>query len=246
MSLQLEFIGHACFRLWEDGKPAIVMDPFDYPTCSMEDTGLQLDADTVIVSSLADSAHDNIGLVRNPKQVINALDIAEGKSTATLNGEPVVAIGAAEIPDHPEGTVDNALYAFKAGGLWFAHLGDVGFGLSPEDLAPWKDKCDVLLPITGEKLTLKLDELEPMIEFLQPRWIVPMHYALPPLGGADAGGMTYIDTFLNSRPRDPVYVVRHHVVELPLPTSPEGRPTIVILEPAGYQATGGFPSFACA
>ena len=73
-----------------------------------------------------------------------------------------------------------------------------------------------------------------------------MHYALPPLGGADAGGMTYIDAFLNSRPRDPVYVVRHHVVELPLPTSPEGRPTIVILEPAGYQATGGFPSFACA
>ena len=106
MSLQLEFIGHACFRFWEDGKPAIVMDPFDYPTCSMEDTGFQLDA--------------------------------------------------------------------------------------------------------------------------------------------DAGCMTHIDTFLNSRPRDPVYVVRHHVVELPLPTSPEGRPTIVILEPAGYQATGGFPSFACA
>ena len=150
---------------------------------------------------------------------------------------------AAEIPDHPEGTDDNALYAFKAGGLWFAHLGDLGFGLSAEELAPWEGKCDVLLPITGENLTLKLDELDPMIEFLKPTWIVPMHYGLPPLGGADAGGMTFVDTFLNRRPRNPVFIVRHHTVEFPLPAAPDGRPTIVILEPTGYQATGGFPEF---
>jgi len=28
MSVQLEFVGHACFRLWQDGRPAIVMDPY--------------------------------------------------------------------------------------------------------------------------------------------------------------------------------------------------------------------------
>ncbi len=92
MSVQLEFVGHACFRLWEDSKPFIVMDPFDYPTCSMADEGFRLDVDTVIVSSLADSAHDNVDLVRGQPQVINALDVATGKQAATINGEPVVAI----------------------------------------------------------------------------------------------------------------------------------------------------------
>lgn len=243
MSIKLEFVGHACLRLWEDDTPAIVMDPFDHATCSLVDDGFRLTADTVIVSSLADDAHDNVDLVTGDKQVINALDVAQGKSDATINGQPVAAIPAAEIADHPEGTDDNALYSFYAGDLWWAHLGDLGFGLSNEQLEPWVGKCDVLLPITGEQLTLKLDELEEMIEFLKPTWIVPMHYAIPPLGGASGGGMTYIDAFLNDRPRDPVYVARHHTVEFPLPKSPNGRPTIVILEPSGYLPTGGLPTF---
>ncbi len=70
-----------------------------------------------------------------------------------------------------------------------------------------------------------------------------MHYYLPPLGGEDGGGMDPVDTFLNRRSQDPVIVVRHHTVSLPLPESHDGRPTIVVLEPSGYRATGGFPEF---
>ena len=32
----------------------------------------------------------------------------------------------------------------------------------------------MLLALVGEHLTLRLDELDPMIEILKPRWIVPM------------------------------------------------------------------------
>ena len=244
MAVKLEFVGHACFRLWEDDRPTIVMDPYDQATCSLVDDGFRLTADTVIVSSLTDDAHNNVDLVTGDPQVINALDVATGKTNPTINGHPLAAIPAAENPDHPDGPDDNALYAFFAGGLWWAHLGDLGFGLAREELEPWKGKCDVLLPITGEELTLKLDELEDLIEVLQPTWIVPMHYAIPPLAGSNADGMTYIDAFLNDRPRDPVYVARHHTVDFPLPKSPNGRPTIVILEPSGYTPTGGLPTFA--
>ena len=137
------------------------------------------------------------------------------------------------------------MYAFKSGGLWFAHLGDLGYGLGEEELAPWKSKCDVLLPIVGEMNTVKLGPLDMMIEFLKPTWIVPMHYGLPPLGGTDAGGMTPVDTFLNRHPHSPVYLARHHTVTFPLPKSSDGGPTIVVLEPSGYNPTGGFPEFRC-
>jgi L-ascorbate metabolism protein UlaG (beta-lactamase superfamily) len=232
LSVQLEFVGHACFRLWQDGRPSIVMDPYAPSELKLPDNGPRLEADTVIVSSLTDPAHSNLKLVSGNPEVINALDVARGAQQATINGEPVVAIPAAEDPNHPDGPDDNALYAFKAGGLWFAHLGDLGFGLSDAELAPWAGHCDVLMAIVGEKLTVKLDELDSMIDFLKPTWIVPMHYELPPVGL----GMSTIDKFLKRRRRDPIFYVRHHTVTFPLPRSE--RTTIVVLEPSGYKATG--------
>ena len=60
-------------------------------------------------------------------------------------------------------------------------MGDLGYGLTAEQLKPFIGHCDVLLAIVGEKLTLTLDELDPMIDILNPRWILPMHYYLPPI-----------------------------------------------------------------
>jgi hypothetical protein len=231
MSVQLEFVAHACFRLWQDGRPAIVMDPVTFSELKLPDTGVAVTADTVIVSSLTDPAHSNLSLVTGASKVINALDVARGNSHPSVNGAPVIAIPAAEDPNHPDGPDDNALYAFKAGGLWFAHMGDLGFGLGERELQPWFGRCDVLMAIIGERLTLKLEDLDPMIEFLNPRWIVPMHYDLPPV----ALGMSTIDKFLSRRRRDAVYWPRHHTVTFPLPSS-DRRPTIVVLEPSGYSS----------
>ena len=243
MSVKLEFVGHACFRIWEGGRPTIAMDPFLHEKCELEDDGFRLDADTVIVSSLRDPAHDNVNLVNGNPRIINALDVATGKSHASINDEPIYAIPAAEIPDHPEGTDDNALYAFKAGGLWFGHIGDLGFGLSDEEMQPWVGHCDVMLVITGQKYTVKYEDLDRMIDFVNPTWIVPMHYYLPPLGGTTGGGMDPVSKFLNRRARDQVIVVRHHTVTFPMTKSDTGRPTVVVLEPSGYQAIGGLTEF---
>jgi L-ascorbate metabolism protein UlaG (beta-lactamase superfamily) len=246
MSTQLEFVGHACFRLWEDGRPTVVMDPYGFAPLGLADPGKQLEADTVIVSSLTDSAHNNVGLVSGSPRVINALDVALGQSDSidgAINGAPIVAIPAKEDPNHSShDPMDNAMYAFQAGGLWIAHLGDLGYGLTEAELAPWVGKCDVLLAITGEKNTVKLADLAPMIDFLAPRWIVPMHYGLPPVGGTGFQMQT-VDVFLNAYPRAAVYIPRHHTITLPPPPASHGVPTIVVLEPSGYTPTGGVPVF---
>ena len=61
MSIQLEFVGHACFRIWQDGRPIIVTDPYAPDVLGVPDKGAQLDADTIIVSSLTDAAHAILG-----------------------------------------------------------------------------------------------------------------------------------------------------------------------------------------
>ncbi len=237
MALELEFIGHACFRFWQDGRPTLITDPYTHAALKIPYDGKQLEADTVIVSSLTDRGHDNVKWVKGSPRIINAYDLACGKAEATISGEPVITVEAAEIANHPEGTDPNALYAFKMDGLWFLHMGDLGFGLGASELKPFAGHCDVLLALTGENLTLRFDELDPMVGILKPRWIIPMHYAIEPVGL----GMTTIDKFLQRHPRSPVYIPRHHTVTLPLPDSENGEPVIVVLEPSSYQATGGLP-----
>ena len=238
MATNLEWVGHACFRLWQDGGSTIAMDPYDPKevsrACGVDDPSvfeLRLQADTVIVSSLTDEAHAYYQAVEGDPEVINALDVAQGVNKPKINGEPLIAVQAAEAPHHPDGPDDNALYAFKSGDLWFLHMGDLGYGIYEDELAPFSGRCDVLLALVGEGLTVGLEELDRMIDILNPTWIVPMHYECPPL----AAGMTRIDGFLKRRSRDPLIHVRHHTVTIPLATLGRDRPTIVVLEPSGFE-----------
>jgi hypothetical protein len=238
MALQLQWVGLAGWLMKQDDGPDIAMDPYEpqivADACGVDDVGVfdfRIKADTALVSSVTDRAHCFVKAVQGDPQVINALDVAQGKISPKINGEPIFAVQAAEAPHHPEGPDDNALYAFKADGLWFVHMGDLGYGIGPAELAPFDGHCDVLMALVGENLTLTLDALEPMIKFLNPTWILPMHYNLPPL----SAGMTKVDEFLRRRSRDPVVHVRHHTVTFPLPRLSNEWPTIVVLEPSGYE-----------
>ena len=99
MSVHVEWSGHACFRIWRDGGPVIVMDPY-----TPENIGLPpehqgaIEGDTVIVSSLTDKAHGNPGLVRGNPTVINALDVAAQGADVRVDGNPLVTVAAAESP----------------------------------------------------------------------------------------------------------------------------------------------------
>ncbi len=239
MAVHVEWVGLACFRIWEDGGPVIATDPYTPEVLGLTDPdelAHRLTAEIVIASSLTDTAHSNIDLIEGEPRVINALDVAEGRSSAELNGEPVVAVGATEIPDHPEGMKENALYAFKVGGIWIMHMGDVGYGLPDDDLAPFQGRADLLLALAGEGLVLDHEELDPMIEFLKPRWVVPMHYGLAPVVG-QLRSMTKVETLLKRRSRDPVVLARRSTVAFPLDAGADAEPTIVVLEPSGYTPT---------
>ncbi len=112
-------------------------------------------------------------------------------------------------------------------------MGDLGYELTPEQLAPFVDHCDIFLVIAGAKNTPSHAKLNAMIDFLHPKWIVPMHYYLPPLNF----GFSTVDEFLDSRPGDPVIFPRHHTITLPPPAIKPGYPTIIVPEPSGYTPT---------
>ena len=234
MPVNVEWVGQACFRIWRDGGPVIVMDP--YNLAILEKFGLpagspQLQGDIVIVSSLTDKAHGDTTRVLGNPRVINALDVAVGRTGAQVDGSPVIAVPAAESPHHPDGPQDNALYALQVGGVWVMHMGDLGYGLSAQELSPFVDRCEVLLALVGGGLTIPLENLDFLIDYLKPKWIVPMHYELPPLKAK----MLPVGDFLTRRARNPLIYPRSNTVRLPLEAAGMSRPTIVVLEPSGYR-----------
>ena len=241
MSVNLEWVAHACFRVWRDGGPVIVMDPYTPEVLGFEGDQT-IEGDTVIVSSLTDEAHGFPKLVRGNPRVINALDLVQPGTEAQVDGSPIIAVGASESADRPEefGTVkDNALYGLKVGDLWVVHLGDLGYGLTTDELAPFVGRCDLLLALVGQTLTIPLEDLDSLIDHLNPKWIVPMHYALAPL----LEDMRPLSEFVTRRARDPVIYSRSSRVKFPLQISGPQRPTIVVLDPCGYQQTEIQPSW---
>ena len=49
MSVNVEWVGHACFRVWRDGGPVIVMDPYTPKEIYLSEDAPGVDGDTVIV-----------------------------------------------------------------------------------------------------------------------------------------------------------------------------------------------------
>ena len=234
MSVNVEWVGHACFRVWRDDGPVIVMDPYHLAT--LERLGLpkgspQLEGDFVIVSSLTDPAHGDPSRVRGNPRVINALDLVVNGIEVEVDGSPIIALAAAESPNHPEGPKDNALYAVQIGGIWIMHMGDLGYGLSAQELSPFVDRCDVLLALVGGGLTIPLQDLDFLIDYLKPKWIIPMHYDLPPF----TAKMFPVGDFLARRSQDTLIYLRSTTVRLPLEVPGKGSPTILVLEPSGYR-----------
>ena len=72
MAVNIEWVGHACFRIWREGGPVIVTDPFS-PTRLGLPAGPAIQGDLAIVSSLDDLAHGDPGLIHGSPEVINAL-----------------------------------------------------------------------------------------------------------------------------------------------------------------------------
>ena len=180
MAVHLEWVGMACFRLWQDGARAIAMDPYTPAAIGLVDDGSKIQADTVIASSLTDVAHGNVGLIAGEPRVINALDVgARSWRDAGRRRTPGDRRGGGAAGPTPTAPTTTPSTRSRRSGLWFLHMGDLGYGLdAAQPRAPSPAAATILLALTGEGLTLTLDELEPMIDILSPTWIVPMHYNL--------------------------------------------------------------------
>ncbi|MEO8744799.1 MAG: MBL fold metallo-hydrolase [Candidatus Dormiibacterota bacterium] len=166
--MDVTWLGHGCFRL-RGRSAAAVTDPYP-PAIGLK---LQrLDGDLVTVSH----EHEN----HNYTQVMR--DAYEIRGPGEYEVAGVSVIGVPKYHDSEKGAKHgrNTVYLIEIDDVRVCHLGDLGHGLDDADAESFSSP-DVLLVPVGGHTTISAAQAAELVRQLEPRYVVPMHYAIPGL-----------------------------------------------------------------
>ena len=174
--MEITWLGHACFRLRSDDL-VVVTDPFP-SSLGLRPENRQA---TVVTVSNSHPNHNNRLEVGGAPKVFDAPGeyeysgvAARGVMTTLKEGQPQKE--------------RNVAYSIVMDNVNVCHLGDIATPLTTrqvEELQP----VDVLLAPAGGGCTLELERILQIMQDLDPKIVIPMHYQIPgatePLGNLD-------------------------------------------------------------
>jgi L-ascorbate metabolism protein UlaG (beta-lactamase superfamily) len=172
--MKIKWNGHACFTITASDGTTIVTDPY-------EPGGFNGAIGYGPVDDRAD-----VALISH--------DHADHNHTQTLAGEPQVLTGegvargiafvGVETAHDEKGGAErgkNTLFAFEVDGIRVGFMGDLGHVLSDAQLAAL-GKIDLLLTPVGGLFTVGPGEAKRLMEQIEPRIVIPMHFKTPKCG----------------------------------------------------------------
>lgn len=179
--MNIQWYGQSCFKIVSKDL-TIFTDPYD------KETGLRparTHADIVTVSH-DHHDHNNVAELKDNPFVINTPGEYEIKS--------VFVKGISSFHDIKEGAERgaNTIFTITVEDMTICHLGDLGVELSEKQI-DLIGEVDILMIPVGEKFTISVDTAVKIINQIEPRVIMPMHYALP--GQKD---LSKVDNFLKA------------------------------------------------
>ncbi len=172
---KLYWAGQACFEISvnpaKDVAATIVIDPFD------EKIGLKLpnlSADVLLVSH-GHPDHNNVKGVKGEPFVIDTPGEFEVKG--------IFVQGIPSFHDDEQGKErgNNTIYTIETENIRFCHLGDFGQKELTDEQLEKIGHVDILMIPVGGTYTISSAEATKIIGQIEPKIVIPMHYALPKL-----------------------------------------------------------------
>ena len=163
--MELVWLGHSCFRI--RGRDAtVITDP-----CPKE-TGYAIGKQTATIVTVS---HDHVGH-KNVVAVSGEPRVISGPGEYEISGVLITSI--ATYHDAEEGKVRgrNVAHLIEIDGVRVCHLGDLGHVPTQEQIEEMSS-ADVLLVPVGGNTTIDAAAAARTVSLLEPRIIIPMHYA---------------------------------------------------------------------
>ena len=174
--MEIIWLGHACFRLRSDDL-VVITDP--YPAS----VGLRPDnrpATVVTVSNTHPNHSNRLEVSGSPK-------VFDSPGEYEYSGVAARGVMTSLKEEQPQGE-RNVAYSIVMDNVNVCHLGDIATPLSTRQVEELKP-VDVLLAPAGAGCTLDLERILQIMQDLDPKIVIPMHYQIPgstePLGNLD-------------------------------------------------------------
>lgn len=194
--MRINWLGHASFLIEAEGKK-IITDPFD------EKVGYPLYAGEVDIATVSHDHYDH-----------NAVHLLKGnpvvvKETGHFSWGEINITGYPSYHDKNKGRDrgENIIYKISAEDISILHLGDLGHVLEDQTVKEIGDIDILLLPVGGV-YTINADEAFTLAQKINPKIIIPMHFATPALSFALSPVEDFTSKFDYSVKKPYLYVSR--------------------------------------
>ena len=167
--MDVTWLGQSCFRL-RGKNAAVVTDPFP------PSLGLRLprqEAEVVTVSH----EHENHSYLQAVRE--GAFEI-KGPGEYEIAGVSVIGLSTFHDTEKGAKRGRNTVYLIEIDDVTVCHLGDLGHVLGDAE-AETVSSVDVLLVPVGSRTAISAAQAAEVVRQLEPRYVIPMHYATPGL-----------------------------------------------------------------
>ncbi|MFH1225710.1 MAG: MBL fold metallo-hydrolase [bacterium] len=163
----ITYLGHSCFKL-QDKDVTVITDPYG-PDFGLKPPRLKAE---IVTISHDHSDHNYANSIMGDPLVI--------KGPGEFEVKGVYINGLASWHDGQQGKERgaNTIYRFEMDNVVIVHLGDLGHVLA-ESMVEQLAGTDVLLVPVGGVASLNAKQAVEVINQLEPRIVIPMHYDLP-------------------------------------------------------------------
>jgi L-ascorbate metabolism protein UlaG (beta-lactamase superfamily) len=194
-SITLTWYGQSTFVLSTSTGLKALLDP------ASSSTGYnipKLDGIDLVTVSHEHSDHNDVSLATGSPVVLRGLAAGDwAKIDQTVKSVRVRTVGVYHDDTQGSKRGKNAIFIFDVDGLRLAHLGDLGHPLSPEqikDVGP----VDVILIPVGGFYTIDAKATVEVVNQLNPKIVVPMHYKTADLAASLASVLAPVDDFVKA------------------------------------------------
>jgi len=166
--MDITWLGHACFRL-RGRDVTILTDPYEGDDWGYQ--SLSTPANVVTVSN-SHPHHSGLSGIEGQPRVLR------GPGEYEIGGALIWGVRTAPPADaNGSGVIKNTAFIIQLEELTVCHLGDLAHApLNADELTRIKDS-DILLVPVGGNCTINATQAAGIVSQVEPRIIVPMHYA---------------------------------------------------------------------
>jgi len=164
----ITWFGHSFFKI-ETADKVIAIDPYEEESLGLKPARFKADI------LLKTHDHENHS---NQKVILGEPFILETPGEIELDG--IFIEGVETFHDNNNGNDfgKNTVFMIKSEGLNIVHLGDLGEKKLKEEMVERLGDVDILFVPVGGKTTIGYSEAVGVVNQIEPKFVIPMHYKL--------------------------------------------------------------------